>query len=116
MSVPVSEIAILVTRNGMGYAEPALQQKLIGTYLKPLSENHIPPGPPSFYMEEVRLRVDGSPVLEQLQVFETQGVYPILYDACPNYFNLAKQVKVGIGGGMADILEARFKAGKAISL
>ena len=34
MSVPDSETVLLVTRNGMGDAEPALQQKLITTYFK----------------------------------------------------------------------------------
>ncbi len=29
MSVPVSDTVILITRNGMGEGEPALQQKLI---------------------------------------------------------------------------------------
>ena len=33
MSIPDSETVLLVTRNGMGDAEPDLQQKLISTYL-----------------------------------------------------------------------------------
>jgi len=43
MSVPDSETVIVVTRNGMGDAEPALQQKLITTYFNLLDENDILP-------------------------------------------------------------------------
>ena len=32
MSIPSSDTVILITRNGMGEAEPELQQKLISTY------------------------------------------------------------------------------------
>jgi hypothetical protein len=77
MSLPISEAVILITRNGMGEAEPALQQRLIQTYLKLLDENNLQPAVICFYTEGVR---------------------------------------VGIVGGMTDILEAQLRAGKVITL
>ena len=116
MPVPDSETVLLITRNGMGDAEPALQQRLIGIYLKLLVENNILPAAICFYTNGVRLAVEGSPVLEQLKALEAKGVRLILCSTCLNTFNLMDQVRVGIMGGMGDILEAQRQAGKVISL
>jgi intracellular sulfur oxidation DsrE/DsrF family protein len=111
-----SNTTILITRNGMGQAEQALQHKLIGTYLKLLDDHNILPGAICFYTEGVYLVVDGSPVLETLQSLEAKGVRLILCSTCLNFFNLIDKVKVGIVGGMGDILEAQRLAEKVITL
>ena len=116
MSVNDSATVILITRDGMGEAEPQLQHKLITTYLKLLVEHDILPNAICFYAEGVRLAVDGSPVLEQLRALEAKGVRLVLCSTCLGYYNLTEQVKVGIVGGMTDILEAQWRASKVISL
>lgn len=116
MSVPDSDAVLLITRNGMGEAELALQHKLITTYLKLLDENNILPAAICFYTDGVRLAVEGSPVIDQLKSLESKGVRLILCSTCLNYFNLTEKVQVGIVGGMADIIEAQRRAVKVISL
>lgn len=116
MSVPDSETVLLITRNGMGDAEPALQQKLITTYFKLLDENNILPAAICFYANGVHLVIEGSPVIETLKSLEAKGVRLVLCSTCLNYYNLTDQVQVGIVGGMTDILEAQRRAGKVISL
>jgi len=116
MSVPDSETVLLITRSGMGDAEPALQQKLITTYFKLLDENNILPAAICFYANGVRLVVEGSPVIETLKSLEAKGVRLVLCSTCLNYYNLTDQVQAGIVGGMTDILEAQRRAGKVISL
>jgi intracellular sulfur oxidation DsrE/DsrF family protein len=116
MSVPDSDTVILVTRNGMGDAEPALQQKLITTYFKLLDENNILPAIICFYANGVKLVVEGSPVLASLQSLESKGVRLVLCSTCLDYTNLADKVQVGIVGGMTDIIEAQRLAGKVISI
>jgi hypothetical protein len=116
MSVPPSDTVILVTRNGMGDAEPELQRKLITTYFKLLDENNILPAAICFYTDGVQLVTAGSPVLEALKSLDAKGVRLILCSTCLNYFNLADQVQVGIIGGMTDILEAQLQADKVITL
>jgi len=111
-----SDLVILITRNGMGEADQVLQYKLIDTYLKLLDEHNILPGAMCFYTEGVHLVVEGSPVLETLQSLEKKGVRLILCSTCLNYFELTDQVKVGIIGGMGDILEAQRLAAKVITL
>jgi len=116
MSVPDSETVLLITRNGMGDAEPALQQKLITTYFKLLDENNILPAAICFYANGVHLAVDGSPVIDSLKSLESRGVRLILCSTCLGYYNLTDRVQVGIVGGMTDIIEAQRRAEKVISL
>ena len=116
MPVPDSETVLLVTRNGMGDAEPALQQKLITTYFKLLDENNLLPAVICFYANGVHLVVEGSPVIDTLKSLEAKGVRLVLCSTCLDYYNLTDQVQVGIVGGMTDIIEAQRLAGKVISL
>ncbi len=116
MLVPDSETVLLITRNGMGDAEPDLQQKLITTYLRLLDENNILPAVICFYANGVRLVVEGSPVIDTLKSLEAKGVRLVLCSTCLGYYHLTDQVQVGIVGGMTDILEAQRRAGKVISL
>jgi hypothetical protein len=111
-----SDTIILITRNGMGEADQILQHRLIGTYLKLLDEHDILPGAICFYAEGVHLAVEGSPVLEPLRSLENKGVHLILCSTCLNYYSLMDKVKLGIVGGMGDILEAQFRASKVITL
>jgi selenium metabolism protein YedF len=107
---------IVINRNGMGEADQVLGHKLVSTYLKLLDEHDILPGVICFYTEGVHLAIDGSPVLETLKSLEKKGVRLILCSTCVNYYDLAKRVKVGIMGGMGDILEAQQRASKVITL
>ncbi len=116
MPVPDSETVLLITRFGLGDAEPALQQKLVITYFKLLAENQILPAAICFYANGVRLVVEGSPVLDSLKSLESKGVRLILCSTCLSYLNLTDQVQVGIVGGMTDIIEAQRRAGKVITL
>jgi len=116
MPIPDSDTVLLITRNGMGDAEPALQHKLITTYLKLLDENNILPAAICFYANGVRLVVEGSPVIDLLKSLEAKGVRLVLCSTCLNYYNLTEQVKIGIVGGMTDILEAQQRASKVITL
>jgi len=109
-------IVLLITRDGMGHAEPALQHQLIAKYLSLLDENDQLPAAICFYADGVKLAVEGSPVLVQLRSLQAKGVHLILCSTCLNYFGLADQVQVGIVGGMPDIIEAQWRAGKVITL
>ncbi len=107
---------ILVTRHGMGSADPELQLKLFTTYMKLLLENGKLPGAICFYTDGVKLAVEGSPVLESLAQLQERGVHLVLCKTCLDYFGLAEKVRVGVIGGMGDILGAQAMATKVISL
>jgi selenium metabolism protein YedF len=109
-------IVVLVTRDGMGHADNALQHQLIEKYLSLLDEHNQLPSAMCFYTDGVKLAVEGSPVIPQLKSLEAKGVRLILCSTCLNYFGLADRVQVGIVGGMTDIIEAQWRAGKVITL
>jgi intracellular sulfur oxidation DsrE/DsrF family protein len=111
-----SNTIILITREGMGFAEIPLQHKLFDTYLKLLMENNRLPAAICFYTEGVKLVVEGSPFLERLSEIEKKGVRLIICSTCLNYYGLLEKVRVGIVGGMPDILEAQSKASKVITV
>lgn len=107
---------ILVNNNGMGKADEALQLTLFGKYIELLMQNSELPAAICFYTEGVKLVCEGSPVLDGLRALESKGVRLIVCSTCLNYFKLNENVKVGIVGGMGDILEAQTKAEKVITL
>jgi len=107
---------ILITNNGMGQAETALQLTLIGKYFELLLASADLPAAICFYTDGVKLVVQDSPVLSQLNMLEQKGVRLIICSTCLNYFGISDSVQTGIVGGMGDILEAQIKADKVITL
>jgi intracellular sulfur oxidation DsrE/DsrF family protein len=112
----MSSAVILMSRDGLGNAEPDLMQKLVVTYFQLLLDNGDLPAAICFYTNGVKLTVEGSPVLEQLAALEARGVRLIVCTTCLNYFGLMDKLKVGIAGGMGDILSAQINAEKVITL
>jgi intracellular sulfur oxidation DsrE/DsrF family protein len=109
-------LLLLVTNDGMGKSEQALQHKLIRTYLTLLDENGMLPGAIAFYTDGVKLVVEGSPVLEQLKNLEAKGVHLVVCKTCLDYLGLMDKVRIGIVGGMTDIIEAQWRAKKVITV
>jgi intracellular sulfur oxidation DsrE/DsrF family protein len=107
---------IQITNNGMGKADEALQHKLAGKYLELIQLNESLPNAICFYTDGVKLVVEGSPVLKQLEELESKGVRLIVCSTCLEHFNLTDKVQLGIVGGMTDIIEAQIKAEKVITL
>lgn len=111
-----SGTVLLITRQGMGTADPELQMRLMVNYLRLLDEGELLPAVICFYAEGVKLLVEGSPVIEPLQSLERKGVRLIACSTCLNYYGLADKIRVGIIGGMTDIIEAQWRAGKVITI
>jgi hypothetical protein len=107
---------IQVIRDGMGAADQALQHALLRKYLVLLRENNSLPDAICFYTSGVKMVVEGSPVLDVLQSLEARGVRLIICKTCLDYFGLLEQVRVGIVGGMGDIIAAQSLADKVITL
>jgi peroxiredoxin family protein len=62
------------------------------------------------------LAVEESPVLSELRDLEARGVRLVACSTCINYYGLAERVRVGVVGGMGDILEAQWTADHVITL
>jgi intracellular sulfur oxidation DsrE/DsrF family protein len=107
--------AFLFTHFGLGDAPGELQQKLAGVMLTLLNQSDVLPKRMLFYTEGVKLVCEGSPVLDQLKALQTKGVELIICQTCLNFFGLSDKVKVGIVGGMPDILETLQQAEKVVT-
>ena len=109
-------VLLQVIHDGMGAADPALQHTLLRKYLLLLYENNTLPGAICFYTSGVKMVVEGSPVLDLLKSLEAQGVRLIVCKTCLDHYGLFDKVRVGIVGGMGDIIAAQWSADKVISL
>jgi hypothetical protein len=109
---------ILVTHEGMGHAHDItlLPLSLFEKYLNVLLQGDNLPAAICFYTAGVKLTTRNSPVLDQLTALEAKGVRLIVCSTCLDAFGLTGEVKVGIVGGMPDILEAQVRADKVITL
>ncbi len=107
---------ILVTRKGMGQADPELQITLMQSYLRTLNEAPQKPVEICFYAEGVHLVVEGSPVVHLLKLLADKGVRLTVCSTCLSYYDLLEQVAVGSRGTMVEIVEAQMQAEKVITI
>ena len=114
MSAPST--AYLFMRFGLGQAPEDLQLRVVGNFLVLLQGAEARPAALLFYTDGVKLCCEGSPVLDQLRGFESQGVPVISCRTCIDYFDLKDKVKVGTVGGMPAIMEAMARADKVVSV
>lgn len=115
-SPDLSGALLMITRDGMGSGPPELQRRLVATFLGLLIENGWAPLAIAFYTDGVKLLVEGSPVLESLGALEKAGVRLIACKTCLDHHGLTGSVRVGIVGGMGDIMAAAALASKVITL
>ncbi len=106
---------VLFTRFGMGDAPAELQIKLAGIFANLLTKG-TPPGVIACYGEGVKLACDGSPILEALRAITDKGCRLVLCQTCLDYYALRDSVRVGVVGGMGDIVAAMDGASKVISV
>lgn len=106
---------VLFTRFGMGDAPAELQQKLATTFLTFLGKD-TPPGVIAFYGDGVKLACDGSPVIDLLRALSDKGTRLVICQTCLDYLRLRESVRVGIIGGMGDIVAAMNAADKVMSV
>ncbi len=112
-----NDIVLVFTANGLGScADLTLKEKLVKSYLTLAAQMEPLPKVICFYTDGVKLACEGSPVLDELSSLEQKGVRLILCQTCLNTFGLAEQVRVGIVGGMGDIITAMWQADKVVTL
>jgi len=114
----MKEAVILATKFGMGHTDNIrLNLNLVTKYFSLLLEGNEYPAVICFYTDGVWLVTENSPILEQLSQLEQKGTRLIVCSTCLDEMGLKKEaVKVGIIGGMIDIIEAQTKAAKVITI
>lgn len=105
------------TSYGMGQTENAeLKITLAKKFLTLIAQNNPLPAQICFYTDGVRLAVEGSPVLDELKALQGKGVEMVICSTCVDTFGLRDKVRVGVVGGMPDIITAITQADNAIAL
>lgn len=112
-------VVIVFKSDGMGITGPEaqpLREILARKFLALLADAGTLPAAICFYTAGVKLVCEGSPMLAELAALEAQGVHLVICKTCLDYFHLADSVRVGIVGGMTDIIAAMWSADSVIEL
>lgn len=112
----MNDCVIVVANAGLGHAEPALGQRVLGNYLRALAEMDMRPHAICLYTAGVQMVAADSPVLEPLRALQTAGVPIIACRTCLEHYGLVERVAVGEIGTMAQVIELQAVAGKVITL
>ena len=100
----------------MGRGDAELGHILIRSFFHTLGEVEPVPDTLVFFNGGVKLVVDGSPVLEDLEELCGRGVEILACGTCLSYFELKEQVAVGEVSNMYTIAETLLRAGKVVNL
>lgn len=111
-----TKILVLVTSNQLGHGDSQLGEKLMINYLKTLKEMGDDLWQIIFVNSGVKLTVDTSPVLLELQEYEKNGIVILACGTCLAHFELTEAKKVGATTNMLDIITATQLADKVISI
>jgi intracellular sulfur oxidation DsrE/DsrF family protein len=110
-------IVIVFKSNGMGVTDAQeLREILARKFLGLLADAGTLPAAICFYTDGVKLVCEGSPILEELRMLEGRGVHLVICKTCLDTFGLADKVRVGIVGGMPDIITAMWQADSVIEI
>ena len=102
---------------GMGVTDDVnLKITLAKKFLALIASADPLPAQICFYTDGVRLTVEGSPVLDELKVLAAKGVELVICSTCVDTFGLRDKVRVGVVGGMPDIITALVQADNAVTL
>ncbi len=110
------KILLLVTTDRFGSGDDELGKKLMINYLKTIKEMGPDLWQIIFVNGGVKLTVESSPVLGELQEYERAGVIILACGTCLEHFGLTSMKKVGSTTNMLDIVTATQLAGKVVTL
>lgn len=110
----VSGDVVLITSDRLGVGEDRLGEILMKAFLNTLWDYEPKPAKILFINSGVRLSIEGSEVLETLQLLEKKRVEILSCGTCLEYYNLTDKLKVGLVSNMYATVDALLTAGKVI--
>lgn len=113
---PAGSLLLVVPDRVMGRGDKELGEILVRGFFHTLGELESRPDTIIFFNAGVWLTVDDSPVLEDLQALEAEGVSMLVCGTCLNHFDIKDRLAVGLVSNMYDIAEAMLGAGKVLGL
>ena len=117
VSTPASgPLVLTVPSQSMGRGDDELGQVLIRGFFHALGETDPRPDTIIFFNSGVKLVVEGSPVLEDLQTLCGQGVEILACGTCLGHYDLKDKVAAGEVSNMYTIAETLLRAGKVVGI
>lgn len=105
---------VVISSGTMGSGSDELGTILIKGFLYALTQQDILPKTILFYNGGASFTCEGSPVLEDLEQLETQGVEILTCGTCLDYYGLSEKLQVGDVTNMYVIAEKMMGAGSII--
>jgi selenium metabolism protein YedF len=117
LAAPASgPLVLTVPSDIMGRGDEELGGILVRAFFHTLGEVEPLPDTVIFFNSGVKLVVEGSPVVEDLQALKTRGIEILACGTCLGHFELKDKVAVGEVSNMYTIAETLLGAGKVVSL
>jgi selenium metabolism protein YedF len=110
------KILVLVTSDCLGAGDDDLGRKLMISYLKTIKEMGPDLWQLIFVNGGVKLTIESSPVLNELQEYEKSGLIIFACGTCLEHFGLTADKKVGGTTNMLDIVMATQLADKVVTI
>ena len=110
------KIMVMVATDRMGYGNDELGLKLMISFIKTLKEMGNELWRLVFVNNGVKLAIEGSQLLPDLQAYEKEGLHILVCGTCLTHFNLLDQKQVGETTNMLDIVTAMQLADKVINI
>jgi selenium metabolism protein YedF len=107
---------VLIPSDGMGRGDEELGGILMRSFLHTLHEVEPLPNTIIFINAGVKLTVEGSPVLEDLEALGERGVSILACGTCLGHFGLKDRLAVGEVSNMYSIAETLLAAGNVVSI
>ncbi|HEY73760.1 MAG: sulfurtransferase-like selenium metabolism protein YedF [Chloroflexi bacterium] len=116
-SIPAQgPLVLVIPSDNMGRGDAELGDILIRGFFHTLGQVESLPNTIIFFNSGVKLAVEGSPVLEDLQSLQEQEIEILACGTCLAHYELKEKVAVGKISNMYTIAETMLGAGKVISL
>jgi selenium metabolism protein YedF len=109
-------LVVTIPSEFMGRGDEELGHILIRGFFHTLGEAEPLPDTLVFFNSGVKLVVDGSPVLEDLEELCGRGVEILACGTCLSYYELKEKVAVGEVSNMYTIAETLLRAGQVVNL
>lgn len=112
----LKKIMVMCTTDRIGFGDDKLGLKLMVNFVRTLKEMGPELWRLVFVNNGVKLAIDSSEVLSDLQGFEANGLQILVCGTCLDHFKLLDRKKVGETTNMLDIVTAMQVADKVISI
>ena len=110
------KVMVMCATDRIGFGDNALGIKLMINFLRTLKEMEGELWRLVFVNNGVKLTIDDSEVVADLQKYENQGIKILVCGTCLTHFDLLERKQVGETTNMLDIVTAMQNADKVISL